>query len=574
MPYVKKERYLGKSAEARKAQLANLAKGRGKQPIKTKETPSPKLNPFDPVYKNDICQFLEDHFYIPETRSTVKIEKWQRKEILEPLFKIDPVTRLRQHSLALVSMPKKNGKSCLAACISQFFMFQDEDFGEIILTANSKDQSSWVVYDKLVKSLAMNPYTFREVIIGDDQIKVKKTQTIVRIAAPNYKTIAGANPTLVVYDELWGYELTAARKFWDELTTVPTRKQPLSLVVSYAGYDEDSLLYELWQKGLSKDKPKNYFFYWSHENKASWITRKYLKEQRRRPGMRENTYLRLHENMWVSYESSFIDIAFWDSCTQTDHRPLLPDSSKRLFIGVDIGLKRDSTGVVAVYKEGDRIFLAAHRCWKPTKKQPVRLEEVEAYILQLRKDFTIQEILYDPHQFERSAEILRGKWGIKLRNFDQTTKNLAYMTGNLYDLLKNGNIVVYGDREFRSHVQNSTAKPTDRGDRIIKKKASSKIDLCIALGMSCVAAIETPSSSGQRLRILLGPTERHQSLSHYESPITSRTWGAGNPRDLLFGNQENREPAKGGGFWVREQTGRGQPVQGQAIGEEREGGEQ
>lgn len=565
MPYIKKEEYYGKTKASREAQLGNLQRGRRKGAIKARET-SPELDPFSPVYKHDICRFLEDHFFIPESRSTVKIERWQRKEIFEPLFKVDPGTGLRQHSLAVVSMPKKNGKSCLAAMVAQFFMFQDEPFGEIILTANSKDQSSWVVFDKLVKSLSMNENTFREVIISDDTIKVKKTQTIVRIIAPNYKTAAGANPTLVVFDELWGFELSTARKFWDELVTVPTRKQPLTLVVSYAGHDEDSLLFELWEKGRSKDKPKNFFFYWEHRNLASWITKKYLREQRQRPGMRPNVYLRLHENRWCSYESSFIDIAFWDSCVQNNHRPLLPDKSKRLFLGVDIGLKRDTTGVVAVYKQENRIYLACHKCWRPTRKTPVRLEEIEAYILQLRKDFSIHELLYDPHQFERSAEILRGKWGIKLRNFDQTTRNLAYMTGILFDILKGGNIVLYKDKELRNHIENSTVKPTDRGDRIIKKKASSKIDLCIALGMACVSCIEAPSYSGN-FKIILGEKEQHQSLRHYESPVTGATWGVGSPRDLLGGrsDKDNREPDGKGGFWIREKTGRDKPAFGQAI---------
>lgn len=571
MPYIKKERYLGRTPEARKAQLSNLDKGRGRQPIKTKEEPSPKLDPFSPVYKTDICRFLQDHFYIPETRAPVVLESWQKKEIFEPLFKLDSRTGLRQHNLALVSMPKKNGKSCLGAMIAEYFMFQDEPFGEVILTANSKDQSSWVVFDKLVKGLSMNPYTFREVIIGDDQIKVKKTQTIVRIAAPNYKTIAGANPTLVVYDELWGYELDAARKFWDELTTVPTRKEPLSLVVSYAGHDEDSLLYELWEKGQSKDKPKNYFFYWSHKNKASWITNKYLREQRRRPGMRPNVYLRLHENRWISYESSFIDINFWDSCVQTDHRPLLADKSKRLFIGVDVGLRKDTTGVVAVYKEQNRIYLAAHRCWKPTRKKPVKLSEVEAYISMLHTNFQIAELRYDPSQFERSAEILRSQ-GIKLERFDQTVKRLTYMSQNLYSLIKDGNIVLYRDKEMRDHAEKATAKETDSGWRIVKKKSSSKIDLIIALGMACVGAIETPSYSGNRPGIRLGGKEEQQkSLFDYESPLTTRTWGVGSPRSLLRGgDQDNREPDGKGGWWIREKTGRDRPAQGQAIPESEE----
>lgn len=535
MPYIKKERYLGKSTEARKSQLKNLEKGRGKQLIKTKDDRPSRLDPFSPIYKNNPCQFLEDHFYIPETMQPVVLEKWQKEEIFKPLFKINPKTGLRQHNLAVVSMPKKNGKSCLAAMVTLFFMFQDEPFGEIILTANSKDQTSWIVFDKLKKSILMNPYIFKEVEVGDEVLKVKKTGTVVRIIAPNYKTAAGANPTLVVFDELWAFELDAARKFWDELVTVPTRKQPLCLVVSYAGYDEDSLLYELWQKGQRKDKPKNYFFYWIHENKASWITKRYLEEQRNRPGMKANTYLRLHENRWISFESNFIDIELWDACVHREHHPLLSDKSKRLFVGVDIGLQKDTTGVAAVYKERNNIYLAAHRCFRPARKKPVKLEDVESYILQLHRNFTIRELRYDPYQFERSAEILRNQ-GIRLVKFPQTVERLTYMSGNLYDLIKNGNLVLYKDREFREHAQKATSRETLRGSRLVKRKASSKIDLIIALAMACIGAIETPSSYSGKFRVNIGRAKVGKTPSEILSGRPTRD------RDLIDKHYREEQP--------------------------------
>ncbi|GAJ23231.1 unnamed protein product, partial [marine sediment metagenome] len=103
--------------------------------------------------------------------------------------------------------------------------------------------------------------------------------SIARVIAPNYKTGSGTNPSLVIWDELWAMELDRERKFWDELTTVPTRKNPLTLVVSYAGFDELSLLYELYKKGLARTD-KEMFFIWSHRNLASWVTKKYLAKQR------------------------------------------------------------------------------------------------------------------------------------------------------------------------------------------------------------------------------------------------------------------------------------------------------
>lgn len=161
------ESYISKDPVKRAKSLANLSQFRGKKVIQT-ESVERKPGPFSSVYQNNIIGFLEDHYYIPETKAPVKLEDWQKERIFEPLFEIDPETGLRRFSLGLVGLAKKNSKSTMAAMIGNYFLFQDEEFGEIILTANSKDQSSWIIFDKLKKSLLMNPEQFKYVNIFDE----------------------------------------------------------------------------------------------------------------------------------------------------------------------------------------------------------------------------------------------------------------------------------------------------------------------------------------------------------------------------------------------------------------------
>lgn len=562
MPYIKKEKFLGKSKEARQRQLDNLNLGRRKGAIKTKES-SPKLNPFSPVYKNDIIRYLEDQYYIPETRQPVILESWQKKDIFKPLFYTLTPEGLRQYSLALISTPKKNSKSTMASMVANYFLFQGEDFGEIIVTSNSRDQSSWIVFDKLKKSLLMNPYQYREAEITDDFIRIKKTGTVARIIAPNYRTASGSNPSLTIFDELWAYDRQLSYKFWDELTESPARKQPLALVVSYAGFEEEGLLWDLYQRGM-KGKSKDYFFYWTNSNPASWVTKKYLRNQRNKPGMRANTFLRLHENRWVSSESSFIDIQDWDGCVHQEHHSLLPgDRSKNIYLGVDIGISHDCCAVVGTYRERSQVKLAFYRLWKPTRKQPIDLEAVEDYIKGLKSNFSIREVRYDPYQFHRSAQALRAE-GLRMVEYPQTTDRLTSMSQNLYDLIKDGNLVLYRDKDFRDHAQKATAKEGQRGWRIVKKKSSYKIDLIISLAMSCQGTVESPADSGQRPRWIEGASREHLSVRDYESPITGKTWGVGSPRELLSRNTEDLVD----GVYRREKIGLDRPVERQAIPDE------
>ncbi|MFA5038413.1 MAG: terminase large subunit [Candidatus Omnitrophota bacterium] len=469
------------------------------KPIFTQEVVGdPKDNPFDPCYKHDIVNYLSDHFYVVETKAPIVLEPWQKDQILTPLFAIDPTTGLRKHTLAILGMPKKNGKSSLSAAILNYFLFQGEDYGELILAANSKEQSSWIIFDKLKKSLQMNRHQFQHVRINDDYIENTRTGTVARVIAQNYKTAAGCNPSLVVFDELWSFEDTEsdnARKFYEELTTVPTRKEPMTVITSYAGYAEDTILFELYKRGLAGKDPKMFFF-WTHENLASWITSEYLATQKER--LRPNTYLRLHENRWTSGEDQFIDIADWDKCVDVDHRPLIEDKARELRVvaAVDIGTKSDTSAIVAVAKKDNRIMLVAHRKWAPTEENPIDIEEtVEKYLLELKDRFNIIEARYDPYQFHRSGMSLV-KEGLNMVEFPQTVANLTEMGQNLFDLIKGKNLLLYEDADMRAHAQNARAQETPRGFRIVKGKSTKKIDLMIALAMAALGAIKDDVHEG------------------------------------------------------------------------------
>jgi len=332
----------------------------------------------------------------------------------------------------------------------------------------------------------MNPQMLARCKITSDSIELAHKGSILR-CLPTEISAAGLNPNLVIFDELWSYNLESMTKFFEELTTVPTRKHPLILIVTYAGYDEDSLLYELYKKGI-EGKDRTFFFFWDHKNRMPWQTKKYLKQQRDR--LRANTYLRLHENRWTSSEESFIDMRDWDICADPGHKPALPSKSIPIIVGIDVGISHDTCAVVAVTKEENRISLVCHRKWQPTKKNPIDLEEtVEAYIKELDKDYTVREVRYDPFQMHRSATTLE-KGGIKMIEFPQTSDRLISMSQNLFDLVSGHNLVLYRDKEMRQHALKATAKETGRGWRIVKKKASHKIDLIIALAMAALGATE------------------------------------------------------------------------------------
>ena len=154
-----------------------------------------------------------------------------------------------------------------------------------------------ITFKKVVYAISHNDLLRQSSTILKDEIRINSTNTVIRVIAQDYRSGAGLNPGLVVFDELWAYDSDTAEMFFDELTTVPTRNEPLTLIVTYAGFEGDTLLYNLYEKGV-KEKDPNMFFYWTHANKSSWVTKEYLDSQRIR--LKPNVFLRLHQNQFTS----------------------------------------------------------------------------------------------------------------------------------------------------------------------------------------------------------------------------------------------------------------------------------
>jgi len=150
------------------------------------------------------------------------------------------------------------------------------------------------------------------------------------------------------------------------------------------------------------------FMFWSHKRRMpEQLTpeaKAYYVEQKNM--LRPLTYLRLHENRWVSSESTFITREQWLACVDPSRVPLL--SGGVLYLGVDIGVKSDNAAIVSVqWDKQQKITVANHRVWRPTREQPVNLQDVENYIVELRKRHRIVRVYADPYQAMQMIQSLQ-----------------------------------------------------------------------------------------------------------------------------------------------------------------------
>ena len=450
----------------------------------------------------DVIEFAENLITLEDGKK-IQFEAHQKK-ILRHVFTFDGDGRL-PYSMIIYSAPKKSGKTTVAGIVTVWFGCTVDAPTEIPIAANDVEQSRGRVFKAAKGFFKRNPILRQECIsIGKTEIELKNGTVITAIPV-DFAGEAGGNPSMISFSELWAYRSERARRLWEEMTPVPTRKNSFRFIDTYAGHEgegevlqdlyhkvfnEDGTVKEGIERPLGEDFPAyavgDMFMYWDHEARMPWQTPEYYESQKQH--LRPNTYLRLHKNLWVSSESGLFDMDKWDACVDPNHSPPLPDRSIKFFVGVDASTKRDRSAVVSVYRDGDKLKLGPKRFWQPTPEDPMDLEEtMESYLLDLHGGYKLAKVLYDPFQFHRSATTLSKK-GLPMGEYPQTSSNLTACGQNLYDLVEYGNIILYACKDLRYEASCAIAKESVRGLKICKEKSTQKIDQIVALAMACFAA--------------------------------------------------------------------------------------
>jgi hypothetical protein len=477
-------------------------------------------------WRNDPSGFIERFICDPETgRPFVLLEA--EREFLKHALSLDRNGRLI-HSELIYAAIKKSGKTTFAAIlvITVLLLFGGL-YAEAYICANDLEQATSRVYEMIRRIIATSPLLRADAKVTADKIVFPSTQATISCLASDYSSAAGGHPVIAVFDELWGYTSERARRLWDELIPVPTRKISCRLVVTHAGFDgESNLLHELYKRGLALPAVgtdlhagDGMCLYWSHEPIASWQDERWLAEMRR--SLRPNQYLRMIENRFVTTESSFIDLAAWDACVDPESSMQVADRNLTIDIGVDASTKHDATAIVAVSWDdtAKRVRLIYHRIFQPRPDDPLDFEAtIEQTLLELRQRFRVRRVLFDPWQMQAVSQRLQ-RAGVPLEEFPQTSANLTAASQNLYELIQARNLLVYPDQQIRLAISRAVAIETARGWRIAKEKQSHKIDVVVALAMAAHASVTSAGrlSAGQQL-VELGRSEHARAFLANGSP--------------------------------------------------------
>jgi hypothetical protein len=233
---------------------------------------------------------------------------------------------------------------------------------------------------------------------------------------------------LAVFDEIWGFTSERGRRMWDELVPVPSRRISARLIVSHAGFSNESeLLFELYNKGSQQPEvaPSLYagdgqLMFWTFDPISPLQTESWRTDMRRK--LRPSQYERMICNRFVRAEAAFIDLTLYDQVVDPLMGHRVADKSLICWAGIDASYKHDSTALALLSWDqiNLRVFICDHRIFVPTSDSPINFSiAIEQTILDWHQRFSLQAVWYDPYQMVATAQSLQ-RQGVVMVDYPQT----------------------------------------------------------------------------------------------------------------------------------------------------------
>jgi hypothetical protein len=190
-----------------------------------------------------------------------------------------------------------------------------------------------------------------------------------------------------------------------------------------------------------------------------------------------------------------VSAADWDACRGA----VRLDEAQGLWIGIDIGVKRDSSAIVKVGWVDERLHVRA-TVLAPKPGRPVAVADVREQVATMGGD-RLREVVYDPNAFRESAQELEER-GLPMVEFPPNNARMVPASEKLYELIRERRLVHDGDPVLRSHVLGAVAQLTERGQRISKRKSLAHIDACVALAYAAALASARDGLDGPWVEVI------------------------------------------------------------------------
>lgn len=414
---------------------------------------------------------------------------------------------------AAMELPRGNGKSTFLAAVGTWATFDaEEESGapQVPIVATTVNQAIRSVYGVALAMIGKHPDLAGRAIvysaIGNQRVWVPFTGGEMFPVSNDPDGLQGLDPSVAVCDELGFMPVES----WDSLL-LASGKRPRSLVVGIGtpGFDRNNALWHLRNRVREGRAPEGFVFteyaadegcdikdesQWHRANPALAEGYMNIKALRTAVDLSPEGHFRIFRlGQWVDGVESWLGPdgrQLWDVLAD----PYEFDTDARTWVGIDVGIKRDSTAVVHVQRRPDRRLHAKARLWVPTNDRPVDVTDVMRYLRDLDATFPLEAVSFDPRFFDVPAKMLEDE-GLPMVEVPQSVEYMTPAIGSTFEAIKRAELSHDGDDALATHVLNAIPRYNERGFTLAKAKSRGRIDACIALCLAVSLAFHPAEST-------------------------------------------------------------------------------
>lgn len=457
------------------------------------------------------------------------IEPWQCFMVGSMFGWVHKATSKRRFRKVRLYVPRKNGKSSLAAPIGLYMLAADGEPGAEVYSGATNEKQAWEVFGPARQMALKTPELVQAFGIEVNAKSLTRLEDMSKFEPVIGKPGDGSSPHCAIIDEYHEHATD------DALATMETgmgaREQPMSLVISTAGDNVAGPCRDDWlecQKVLERvlDDDRLFALIYSADQDDDWTSEAALRKANPNYGVsveaefllaqqrdainnprKQGHFKTKHLNLWVQARDAFINMQRWADCAEPALK-LEGFRGKECWIGLDLASKVDIAAVELLFKHGDgfvrfgKYYLPEetvnlpenqhYRAWHQqglltvTDGNIIDFNEIFEDICSFCDQFDVQDVAYDPHQATMLVTQLQGE-GIPVVEFKPTVLNFSEPMKQIEALIRDRKLKHDGDPVMSWMMSNVVAK-IDAKDNVYprKERAENKIDgfvaLCSAMG--------------------------------------------------------------------------------------------
>jgi phage terminase large subunit-like protein len=468
---------------------------------------------------------------------------WQ-EQIIRDVFGIVDENGFRQFREVFVEIPKKNGKSELAAAVALYLLAFDREPGARVYSCAADKLQAGLVYDVACAMIALSPELQRILKVINSTKIIRFRDSIYQVMSSAIENKYGFNVSGLVFDELIAQK---NRKLYDTMTmsTGTARDQQLIFTLTTASSDHNSICYEVHQRaervldgsnidprfypvlfGIKEGEDWTDPEVWKRCNPSIGVTLKFstVEEEfeRAKQSMATEVFFRQFRlNEDIDVDIKWLPIDRWDKCAASyTEADLL---GRKCYGGLDLSSSGDLTAFALVFPpenpgEKYRILVyfwlpkdiisfrsrrdhVPYEIWERQKNVIVTPGDVVDYdyilhhVTEICKKFDVQEIAFDRAMatwLEQKLNEIAAEYSSKTEiiRFGQGFLSMSPPTKDLYQSVMLGKIEHNNSPVLRWCIGNTIVEMDAAGNiKPSKRKSPEKIDGTVATIMAFSRAV-------------------------------------------------------------------------------------